>query len=251
MFISLIFANLCRAAESLEYFHDREIRIFSSSANHIFVVHDLDKDVLAYRSRYLNLENIFSAFQISKDSTKYRIMSGNKYIALDKSNNIIFTENSYLWQIKQVKFGYTISHKKQCWTLQTKSLVGISTCTETDDQVFDFRIADEDSKCNSEKRKEQHEVVIKLENQPQFITTKVVDKISDSKKHDTHDIHENLHGNNDFQPEEEPKQTYESSDPKITIIKKKENVSKQLNNDKKGPLFNKRDLGNGKTRTFI
>lgn len=191
MLLSLIFATLCQAKNDIEYFLDREIRIFSAPANHIFLVNDMVNNTLLHVSKFGDLENMFSAFQISKDSTKFRIKSGEKYIKAG-SGEIVLSDSPFLWKIKKVTLGYTISDGSSCLTIQANSSVGLSRCTDVDDQIFDFRIADEDSRCDQNKAKKASELVIKVINETgrHGVDTALV-QLEDGHVLDTHHPHDN------------------------------------------------------------
>lgn len=163
MLIGLFLISFCLADSPIEYFMDREIRIFSSAANHIFLVRDVSKNTITHRSKFANLENMFSAFRISKDSTMFRIRTGEDFIC-DEDNNLTICKKPTMWKIKPVTLGYTISSSGKCLTIQSRTTMGLDTCTEVDDQIFDFRIANEDTKCDEEDKKKSKEIVIKMIN---------------------------------------------------------------------------------------
>lgn len=134
--------------ESLTTFLDNPTRIFLANANHAFIVRNLSDNSLMHTSKFAIMKRIYSTFIISKYGDFYVIRSGTKYVCQYGNTDVSLCDKEDYWDITPLAVGYKISKKGlKCLTLETESKVTLEPCSMDKDQTFDFKIADEDEKC--------------------------------------------------------------------------------------------------------
>lgn len=151
MFILFIFG-----ASDLDYFIDKEIRIFLSSANHIFLGFKKGDEGPSVRSKFSNLKEFLTLARIYKDGDSFRIKLGSEYICAD-SDKVVKCGQNKKWKIVEKPFGYLISQGSKCLTLVSKQYFSMIACTGSREQIFDFRYADEDQLCGNKQDKEEND----------------------------------------------------------------------------------------------
>lgn len=162
MFVMLLF-QLILTISDIEYFLDKDIRIFLPTANHIFMVKNTSTGLINHVSKYANLDDVFSTFKISRDSKKYVIMVDGQFVCV-KEDDVSVCNEKYLWDITPKIFGQTISSYDRCLTISPGNMVVLKKCSGTDDQVFDFRYIEEDKECDlTTKKTPTNEVLIKID----------------------------------------------------------------------------------------
>lgn len=151
--IAFIFCN----NKDLSYFLDKDIRIFVSTANHIFLAKDTRNDIVLPKSKFSNIDNVFSEFKIMRDGSEYRLFSGDHRICAISSKIISKCEKPKTWKISPATLGYTLVMDGKCLTINSYEKAGMSACTNSDDQIFDFKLADEDTACDDDKKNKKKE----------------------------------------------------------------------------------------------
>lgn len=139
--------------QDLEYFTGKDIRIYLSAANHIFLAKDTMDGHILPKSKYSDLDSIFTAFKLHKDGQEYRLFAGEEMLCAE-FGTLGRCENAKAWKIVAKTLGYTISQGGLCITITSRTRIGVIQCTDSDDQLFDFKLADEDQTCGEEKHKE-------------------------------------------------------------------------------------------------
>lgn len=151
------------AISDIEYFLDKDIRIFIPTANHIFLVKNTSTGLINHVSKYSSLDDVFSTFKISRDSKKYVMTVDGQFVCV-KEEDVTTCTGKYLWDINPKIFGYTISSYDRCLTILSGNMVMLKKCGGTEDQVFDFRYTDEDKECDlNAKKTPSSEVLIKID----------------------------------------------------------------------------------------
>ncbi|KAI5168541.1 hypothetical protein PAEPH01_0222 [Pancytospora epiphaga] len=145
MQLLLILLSTCLAIE-LDKFVDKEIRVFVSGANHIFLGMDTKSYKLTARSKFYDLRNFATVAKIIPDSAYFRIRFYSKPICVE-DDEIIKCDTGTSWTINSKTFGYTIGDGSKCITLADRSTIRMMPCTETEDQIFDFKLKNEDEDC--------------------------------------------------------------------------------------------------------
>ncbi|ELA41843.1 uncharacterized protein VICG_01195 [Vittaforma corneae ATCC 50505] len=139
---------MAHAYDAITTFLDNPIRIFSSNSNHVFLAKDLSNNSLVHTSKFAIVKKIYSSFTISKNKNEYQIKSGTEYVC-QKDNEVGICDKEDYWNIKPQVVGYRISKKgDKCLTLETGSRVTFVPCSVEKDQTFDFKLAEEDEKCD-------------------------------------------------------------------------------------------------------
>lgn len=134
----------------LEYFTGKDIRIYLSTANHIFLAKDtLDGHILP-RSKYSDLDDIVTAFRLHKDGQEYRLLSGEDVLCAELGT-VGKCERTKTWTIVPKTIGYTIAQDGKCITMVSRTRIGVSRCTDSEDQLFDFKFVGEDQACEEER----------------------------------------------------------------------------------------------------
>lgn len=149
MFIFVfLLINLIFSFDAVEgVFIDNPIRIFSSNANHIFLAKNTSSNSIVHVSKFAVTDTIYSTFMISKIDKEYYIKVNNEYMC-EKDSDITLCQNKETWKIKPETIGYKIGKKNdKCLTLESSSRVVLSSCSVEKDQIFDFKLAEDDEKC--------------------------------------------------------------------------------------------------------
>lgn len=171
----LILFALC-SMKNITHFLDKDIRIFVSTANHIFLAKNTESNRIVPKSKFGNLDNIYSIFKIAKDGNEFRLFSGEDRIC-SSGGTITKCRIPKAWTITNVTLGYTFSEGNKCLTVSSYDTLGMTTCTNSDDQIFDFKGADDDQDCDDNEMKKK-----KKDN-----NTIVINLTTDGKKQELHD----------------------------------------------------------------
>lgn len=131
----------------IDYFIDKEIRIFFSTANHVFF--GLNDKQLTARSKYYDLRGFSTVAKIIPDSSYYRIRFKTDPICAI-ADDVKTCEMGTSWTINQKVFGYTIGDGSRCITLVERSVLKMMPCTESNDQIVDFKLKSEDQDCGQD-----------------------------------------------------------------------------------------------------
>lgn len=153
MILTFALFVLGRLAE-LEHFTGKDIRIFSATANHIYLVKDTKDGHIMPKSKFSNLDGIFSSFKILNDGQEYRLFSGDEMLCA-ALGTVSKCENTGTWVLTPMAMGFTLSQGGKCITIASRTRIGVTQCTDSDDQVFDFKLANEDESCGEEKKPEE------------------------------------------------------------------------------------------------
>jgi len=160
----LILFALC-SMKNITHFLDRDIRIFVSTANHIFLAKNTASNRIIPKSKFGDLDNIYSIFKITKTGNEFRLFSGEDRIC-SIEGDIKKCNMPKTWTIKNVNLGYTFAEGNNCLTVNSYDTLGMTTCTNSDDQIFDFKGADDDQDCDDnemkKKKKDKNTIVINL-----------------------------------------------------------------------------------------
>lgn len=144
--IALIMYILTITGSDLDDFIEKDIRIFFSHSNHIFLGLDVDSSKVVPRSKYSSLKSFVSAAQIIPNEEKHRIQFDSHPICADKSE-VIKCSISTNWIIKKSLFGFTISDGSKCIPIVENDAVKMMPCLELNDQIVDFKLTSDDQNC--------------------------------------------------------------------------------------------------------
>ena len=144
----LLILSIALASNDLDYFIDKEIRIFLSEANHIFLGFKENDSFLSAQSKYSNLKGFNTLSRIFKDGDLYRIKVGSEYLCFN-SDRAVKCGLNHKWQIIERPFGYSFKQNSKCLTLFSKTYLKMMSCTDSNDQIFDMKYANEDQICGS------------------------------------------------------------------------------------------------------
>lgn len=141
----LMFMSIFVSAKDreLEEFIEKDIKVFFSSYPAQVLGMEENNGVLVSHSKYVNPSKY-------KFITRARLVrSGDKYVVIFGENNICKDGNSVMkckeerpWDIDRKEFGYTISTGNKCITKGPDETIEMKTCVNTDDQIFNFKLAD-------------------------------------------------------------------------------------------------------------
>ncbi|KAG5859197.1 hypothetical protein KMI_08g13340 [Encephalitozoon hellem] len=127
----------------LEEFVERDIKVFFSSYPAQVLGLEEESGILVSHSKYVNPSKY-------KFITRARLVkSGDKYIMIFGENNVCKDGNSVIkckeerpWDIDRKEFGYTISSGNKCITKGPDETIEMKACVNTEDQIFNFKLAD-------------------------------------------------------------------------------------------------------------
>lgn len=134
---------VCCYTQKLEYFRDRKIYIVSAAYSKYKIVYDVaeinDPPVLVWSDNYKSAKQIYDDISfITKYGSDYKIKVGPKYLCYQNNNVVTCKENnSGLWQITKLTFGFTISTNNLCITVSNTKLY-LERCKSNKDQIFEF-----------------------------------------------------------------------------------------------------------------
>lgn len=148
MLAAYLFLLICMAAD-MDKFEDKDIRIFFSGANHVFVGIDTQAERLAARSKYYNLGGFNTMARLVPSGTKYRMEFQGKPMCI-AGEKIAPCSTGHDFEVKEKVFGYTLGDGTRCLTLAERAVVKMVECAETEDQIVDFRLASEDQECGAD-----------------------------------------------------------------------------------------------------
>lgn len=150
---TLIYALYEKADQQIKFFLDKDIRIYVSRANHLFLVMDTITETMGTMSKYAIVSDKYSKFKLIWDPSGYKLISLGSPLC-DEDGLITKCEKPVFWDIKPKNLGYTISEKgsNRCLTILDRNLVSLALCTETEDQIFDFRVAELDLGCDDDEK---------------------------------------------------------------------------------------------------
>lgn len=134
------------AALDIDNFVDKDVRIFFSNANHVFLGLDRDNSRLTARSKYYDLRGFSSVMRIVRDGSNYRMRAGRDPVC-STAEYISKCDRGSSWLIKERPLGYVLSDGSHCITLASRGAVKMLPCTDTDDQLFDFKLKSDDQDC--------------------------------------------------------------------------------------------------------
>jgi len=144
----ILFSALARAILPISTFLDNPIRIFMTNSNHEFLVRNISDNSLMHTSRFAIVKRIYSTFIISKHGNRYVIRSGTSYLCQRGDMGAELCDKEDYWTITPQTVGYKISKKeKKCLEFEADSKVALGPCSIDRDQGFDFKIAEDDEKC--------------------------------------------------------------------------------------------------------
>lgn len=143
LFLCFIFTST-----DLQYFLDKDLRIFLSGANHVFLGFKADETFLSARSKYSDLKGFNTLSRVVRDGEIYRIKIGADYLCANSDRAVKCGQN-HKWQIIERPFGYNLKQNSKCLTLFSKTYLKMMSCTDSNDQIFDFKYANEDQVCGS------------------------------------------------------------------------------------------------------
>lgn len=147
---ALFVARLVHAtANDLSFFTDAPIRVFLSAAEHVYLGRDMRSEDVVARSKYADIEGFVATVRLTADAGGYRLEIGEETVCPSK-NAIKTCATPARWEIEAQPLGFTIGTDKRCLTIVKRGTVQLAPCTATDDQLFDFRLANEDSACAKE-----------------------------------------------------------------------------------------------------
>lgn len=148
MQILFILMSVCLAAD-LDKFIDKEIRVFFASANHVFLGLDMKTSRLTARSKYYDLDGFSTVARLIPDSSYFRLRFRSNPVCVE-GDEIRKCDVGTNWTVHSEVFGYTISDGSKCLTLAERSVVKMMPCTESEDQVVDFKLKSEDQECGQD-----------------------------------------------------------------------------------------------------
>ncbi|TBU01430.1 hypothetical protein CWI37_0711p0020 [Hamiltosporidium tvaerminnensis] len=138
----------------LEYFLNTDIKIMFSAYEHFHLAlktADSSKYPFIGISRHLNAKeyNFDDRARITKNSDRYEISIGEEMLCKEKKTIIKCGETgNSAWSIDKRDFGYTISQDKMCITKKDSDEIILSKCSDTEDQLFDFKRSAGIGKCS-------------------------------------------------------------------------------------------------------
>lgn len=161
-------------------FLNKNIRIFFSKSNHIYLGYNDSENNIFTGSKYGNIQDFQTNSKITlgtKEGT-YKIKIGPKYLChigqtiracgtIDDSDdnddieNVFNSDdNSYNWKIENDIPGYIIKNDGLCLTAKADTRFELQECGKLDEQLYDFRLIDDieeciDDGCNSKGNKDQ------------------------------------------------------------------------------------------------
>lgn len=97
MFLLLAIKFSFCSINEIKHFVDKDIRIFISNANYIFLAKDTTNDMIITRSKYSILDVVFSTFRLVKDGKEYRLFSGEQRICGISDEIVSKCETSKTW----------------------------------------------------------------------------------------------------------------------------------------------------------
>lgn len=199
-----LFICFCFTAD-LDSFINKDIRIFFSSANHVFIGMNKENSEVITKSKYYNLKNFSTVSRIVPDGNDFRLKIGPAFVCVDE-NQIKKCGKNMIWKINEKPFGYTISQASKCITLSNRATLKMMPCTESKDQILDFKLKSEDQDCGTDQIKNEkqpeeqpekdHSINITLVgiNEP---TEYYIDRRRENRVVKRQN-HENKHSNHDF-----------------------------------------------------
>ncbi|KAI4291035.1 hypothetical protein PAPHI01_0309 [Pancytospora philotis] len=134
------------AGSDLDRFIDRDVRVFFASANHVFVGLDTASNRLAARSKYYALAGFNALVKLVPSGDSYRMLAKRKPLCVN-GDGIAPCSSGSDWTVREQPFGYTIGDGVRCLTLSGRAVITMAACTDSEDQLVDFRLAEDDQEC--------------------------------------------------------------------------------------------------------
>ncbi len=154
-YINLLYANI-------NDFLEKEIKIFSINANHIFIGLS-NSEILVAKSKYEYAKNFESNAWIYFDEDNFRIQFDKNPICYNRTQ-IVKCLDSSRWKINKKIFGYTIGDGINCMTINNNTEVEMKICTQSNNQLFDFKLSSDNENGNLFNNNNNNEDISKQSN---------------------------------------------------------------------------------------
>ncbi|KAF9764492.1 hypothetical protein NGRA_0524 [Nosema granulosis] len=173
----------------LEDFINKPIKIYFAGYGSTFLGLNTKTHNIVARNKYTDFtkHNFEPISKIMKDGSQYEIYYSGRRIC--KSGSVISQcDANGAWDITRVNFGYTIGKNSSCITKDRDDTVRMKKCTETDDQIFNFKTVSDLGDCDvkdaldtNDKHKIDVNIVPMMGNEDGNVKIDAVRRISDFK----------------------------------------------------------------------
>jgi hypothetical protein len=147
MNILLIVMALAAAKDSeLDDFIGRDVKIYFTSFPEYYLGMDEESRTIMARNKHADLvkHKFITRAKLYRAGSRYSIMIGDSFMCKN-GNSVVTCRDQRQWDISRKPFGYTMSTEGKCITKDADEAVKMSTCVNTEDQLFDFKPADADA----------------------------------------------------------------------------------------------------------
>lgn len=148
LFLNRVFSETSR---ELDYFLEQDIHILFSAYNHMQLAEKVETGSIVGVDRYLDAKEFRydDRSMITKNGSGYEIRVGGAKLCKNNNMEVVKCgDGTGVWNIERKTFGFNISMGGSCMTEVDKDSLKLRKCTDTDDQLFTFKIASGPDKCD-------------------------------------------------------------------------------------------------------
>lgn len=135
--------------DELDDFINKPVKIYFAGYGSTFLGLNTKTHNLVARNKYTDFvkHNFDPISKIIKDGNQYELyFSGSR--VCESGSIISQCDKSGAWKITRVNFGYTIGKGSKCITKDREDTVRMKRCSETDDQIYNFKTVSDLGDCD-------------------------------------------------------------------------------------------------------